>query len=144
MKKLINVFYAILVGLVLISSCRAEQIIMQDETIFAVIEKVEEDHLTLRSLHSVFGQGGAVLWSGSIIKATLLPLPHGGTRRAACVWQIEMLDQKQYSVPSGVEQTLCLAQLHDARGRAGLIADTIYPQTIVRVYLDNDLILMVK
>lgn len=139
MKNLINSVYAILVGLVMVSSCRAAEVIMQDETIFAVIETVEEDILTLRALHSVFGQGGAVLWSGSVIKAKLSPLSRGGTRRAACVWQIDMIDQKQYLVPSEVGETSCLAQLHDALGRAGLIADAIYPENVVRVYLDADL-----
>lgn len=122
-------------------ACQAAEVVLQTETIFAILENVEGDSLTLKTLHSVLGQGGATLLVGSTIKATLSPLSDGGTRHPACVQEITALGWDQDRTTRAGSGADCLASLHDARGAAGLVAGTVAPDLVVRVFLASDLVI---
>lgn len=122
-------------------ACQAAGVVYQSATIFAILENVEGDSLTLKTLHSVLGQGGATLLVGSTIKATLSPLPDGGIRHPACVQEITAHGWDRDLAISAGNGTGCLASLHDARGAAGLVAGTVAPDLVVQVFLASDLLM---
>ncbi|GAB3129525.1 hypothetical protein GCM10027256_33830 [Novispirillum itersonii subsp. nipponicum] len=122
-------------------ACQAEGIVFQSDLIFAILENVEGGSLTLKTLHSVLGRGDAALLAGSTIKATLSPLSDGGTRHPACVQEITALGWDQERTISAGNGIDCLAFLHDARGAAGLVAGTVAPDLVVRVFLASDLVI---
>lgn len=122
----------------------AAEPITQDATIFAVVDQVEGDNLTLRMLHSAMSlHAETILFVGDEIHATLLPLAPDNTRRAACVTAIQARDGVAQIIPYGpaFPRSDCIASVHDFRGAAGLPADRIFPDMVTQIMLNGDLII---
>ncbi|WP_413208525.1 hypothetical protein [Rhodospirillum sp. A1_3_36] len=118
-----------------------EGVITQGTTMFAVIDAVDGDQLTLHMLHSAMSRDGkGIVFVGDEIRARVLPLEPGNTRRAVCATAI--VGQEGKAVPvSGPPVDGCVASVNDFRGRVGLPVDEIAVDTVTWVSLTGDIVM---
>ncbi|MBC7908411.1 MAG: hypothetical protein H7Y60_16910 [Rhodospirillaceae bacterium] len=118
--------------------------VTSDKAIFAVIDRVEGNTLSLHFVHTVTSATGegAILFSGDKAEATLEPSEAGANRRAACVTAIRG-KQGPGRVVSTTQTPFphvgCLGAVHDFEGRAGLPVDGIRAGMATRIMLNGDL-----
>lgn len=115
-----------------------------DETLFAVVEKVDGDQLHLHMLHSVMSHDATtILFVGDEIQAIALPLPPEGTRQRVCVTAIRGQEGVGKIVPGSeisTKKPACqMGELHDFRGYLGLSPEQIAIDTVTRIRLNGDL-----
>lgn len=122
----------------------ASGLITEDSAIFAVLDQIEGDTLTLHLLNSVMSRNAeTILFVGDEVRATLLPRAKGGTRRAACVTAILGREGIAKVLPHNHEafpHPDCLASVNDFRGAGGLPADEIHLDQVTRIMLNGNLI----
>ncbi|WP_413207700.1 hypothetical protein [Rhodospirillum sp. A1_3_36] len=118
-----------------------EGVITQGTTMFAVIDAVDGDQLTLHMLHSAMSRDGkGIVFVGDEIRASVLPLEPGNTRRAVCATEIIGLEGKAVPV-SDLPEGGCIASLNDVLGRVGLPVDEISVDTVTWVSLTGDIVM---
>lgn len=113
----------------------------QADTIFAVLDRIEGDELTLHLLHTVMSRDAQVfMFVGDEVRATLLPLTPGGARRAACVTEIGGWGRKARLVrrDSNFPRPDCLAQVNEYNGVAGLPVDRIALDMVTTIRVNGD------
>ena len=124
---------------------RAAEPITQDTAIFAVIDRIEGDELTLHLLRTVTSRGTqTIMFVSDIVRATLLPLAApDSARRASCVSDIAGWGGVARLIrrDSGDQRSNCLAQLHDFSGAAGLPADRIAINMVTTIMLNGDVVM---
>lgn len=118
--------------------------IYADQTLFAVIEKIDGDQLRLHMLHSVMSRDATtILFVGDQIQATVLPLAPEGTRRRTCVTAIHGQEGIGKLVPGSESELMqpgCIAQVRDFRGTYGLSPEQITIDTATTIFLNGDLV----
>lgn len=117
--------------------------VTSDTAIFASVEGIEGEGLSLRLVHTVASADGAVIWhSGDEARAILDPVQPGATRRAACVVAILGKQGEGRITGAGLQgypRQGCLAYLLDFEGRAGLPINGIRAGMPARIKLNGDL-----
>jgi hypothetical protein len=116
----------------------------QADTIFAVLDRIEGDELTLRLLHTVMSRDAqTIMFVGDMVHATLLPPASGSMRRAACVSEIAGRGGKARIVrrESSFPRSDCLAQVNEYNGAAGLPADRIAIDMVATIRLSGDVVM---
>jgi hypothetical protein len=95
-------------------------------------------------LHTVASPNAKVfMFVGDEVRAELLPVAPGGTRRAVCVTEIVGHEGKAVLVQrhSNFPKPNCLASVNDFRGAAGLPTDGIAIDMVATIRLNGDVIM---
>ncbi|KJS38261.1 MAG: hypothetical protein VR70_10530 [Rhodospirillaceae bacterium BRH_c57] len=128
-------------GIVLVSSPALAEPISQDTAIFAVVDRIEGDSMTLSALHSVESPDlENILFVGDKFRAKRVEPPYPSDRQWWCVMAI-LTQQGQGAaqlVPEGSAHQQCYAMVHTFRGRPGLEVAAI--DQVVWVMLTGDLL----
>lgn len=124
----------------------ASSFITQDAAMFAVIEAVQDNEMTLRMLHSVMSRDAeTILFVGDEVRVRLEPEDQRASRRAGCVTAIMgHQGQGEGRIVAGTAlgpeiNRGCLGHVQDFRGQAGLPPERVAPDHVVRVMLAGDM-----
>jgi hypothetical protein len=117
--------------------------------LFAVIENVEGDQVTLRTLNEIRAPGRRVyLLANSLVSATVFPAAPDATRQEVCATDVQPFnpfgnDFGQVDLVNGnsfVERhdLRCIASVADFRGATGVPVGALKPETVVTVRQRGD------
>lgn len=124
-----------------ISSPATAEPITQDTAIFAVVDRIEGESMTLSALHSVMSRDMEnILFVGDKFRAERVEPPYPSDRQWWCVRAI-LGQQGQGTarlLPQGPTAPQCYAMVHTFRGRPGLEAAAV--DQVVWVMLAGDLV----
>lgn len=119
-------------------------LISETESLFAVIERIEGNNLTLHMLHTVQSRDASnILFVGDEIRATVRSLKPGGSGREICVTAI--LDHNGQGVgrilPDSLkEQPECMARVGTFDGGPIVPEEAIHLDSVMTIRLAGDLV----
>ncbi|SIS84721.1 hypothetical protein [Insolitispirillum peregrinum] len=120
---------------------RWRTLIPASSQVFAVIETVKGNQVTLRTLNTVSSPDNLIrLPFNSLVSATAFPSRPDAMRQEICVTRVQpfvalAMNKNAFMDRNGLH---CLGSIADARGTIGLPMETIKPETVVTIRLNGD------